>query len=227
MNTSSLETLLQELPVFSRLTPPEHKFLESVAVSKSYASGNNIAFQGDIWPHAFILQKGEVVVQKLSTEGRSLGSLRLSSRQMFWSPSLFDGNPLPATLETSRNCLVFLWNQEHIMPVIQKNHLAMWDLCVMLTQRMRHASGMVEDLAFQPVASRLARLLVKQFDESPKKAFERSLSLDDMAAMIGTTPVMVCKLLSRFAEQGVIKVSRSEFEFIDHKKLGQIAGHLD
>ena len=83
---------------------------------------------------------------------------------------------------------------------------------------------MVEDLAFHPVTSRLARLLAKHYDEPANTPIERSLTLDEMATMIGTTPVMVCKVLSRFADQGIIKISRTEFEFVDYGKLEQIAG---
>ena len=64
---------------------------------------------------------------------------------------------------------------------------------------MRQASEFVEELAFQPVTGRLARLLLDQFKESDDPHIARQFTLDEMSTMIGTTPVMVCKLLSRFA----------------------------
>jgi len=81
---------------------------------------------------------------------------------------------------------------------------------------------MVEDLAFHPVASRVARLLLKQHQKSGADHLERELTLDEMATMIGTTPVMVCKVLSQFADQGFLKVSRTEIEFINQDELIKI-----
>ena len=42
--------------------------------------------------------------------------------------------------------------------------------------------------------------------------------------MIGTTPVMVCKQIYRFAEIGLINVSRTEFRLTDQPGLEEIAG---
>jgi hypothetical protein len=65
-------------------------------------------------------------------------------------------------------------------------------------------------------------LLLNQFeDNDPRVA--RELTLDEMSTMIGTTPVMVCKLLSRFAADGFVKVSRTQFELLDRVALEKIA----
>lgn len=81
----------------------------------------------------------------------------------------------------------------------------------------------ISHLPFQPVAARLAGLLIREYQEQSGDLADRSLTLDEMSVMIGTTPVMVCKILSRFADQGVIKVSRTEFEFIDWEELEKMA----
>jgi CRP/FNR family transcriptional regulator len=215
---------LARLPVFRKLTPRELADIAGLMALKTYQQEEQVAFQGDIWPYVLLLVSGEVRVQKLSSEGRSLGAWWLSPSQCFWSPSLFDDGPLPASLEARQPSEVGLWHRDWILPIVQSNRLAMWDLCSLLTQRIRQASEMVEDLAFSPVTSRLARLLVKHFDPVVGTPIQRSLTLDEMATMIGTTPVMVCKLLSRFADQGMIRVSRTEFEFVDTAKLEQLAG---
>ena len=191
---------------------------------KSYDEGQFLAFQGDVWPYILIVGDGVINVHKLSSEGRSLGALKLGAGQGFWSPTVFDDGPLPASLEVREPSKVYLWHREQLLPIVHPNPEAMWDLCKLLTQRIRQASDMVEDIAFQPVANRLARLLMKQFEEKADIHVSRSLSLEDMATMIGTTPVMVCKMLSRFAGEGLIKVSRTEFEIIESSKLEQMAG---
>jgi CRP-like cAMP-binding protein len=87
-----------------------------------------------------------------------------------------------------------------------------------MVQRMQRASAIVEELAFQPVTGRVARLLLENFPSS-QGAAPRHLTLDEMAAHVGTTREMVCRILYRFAEQGAIQINRTEFIFTDRSIL--------
>jgi hypothetical protein len=40
-----------------------------------------------------------------------------------------------------------------------------------------------------------------------------------MAARIGSTREMVCRLLQRFADQELIKITRTEFEITDRERM--------
>lgn len=171
----------------------------------------------------FVVETGVIGVLKLSSEGRNLGALRLGSGDFFISPSFFDHGPLPASLEVKEACSILVWHQSQVLPLIKGNPEVLWGLCLLLVQRMRQASEYVEELAFQPVTGRLARLLLDQFKESDDPHIARQFTLDEMSTRIGTTPVMVCKMLSRFAANGLIKVSRTEFELLNRVDLEQLA----
>jgi len=216
--------LFENLPVFNKLGGQRREDIARRAVGRSYETGEFITHQGEFWPYAMILESGIVNVQKFSVEGRVLGAWWFSPGEVFWSPSLFDDGPLPASLEVRQSCAAYLWHRDDMMPQIQSQPEALLDLCKSLVERMRRASNMVEDLAFHPLTVRVARLLIKQYESTPDTHVTRSLTLDDMAKIIGSTPVMVCKIISSFASEGLIKVSRTEFELIDKEGLDQIAG---
>ena len=95
---------------------------------------------------------------------------------------------------------------------------------MLLARRIRQASVYIVELAFQPVHGRLARLLLEKFGEANDTQVAREFTLDEMSTMIGTTPVMVCKMLSRFAAEGLVKVSRTKFELLDRTELEKMAG---
>jgi CRP/FNR family transcriptional regulator len=216
--------LIAQSTVLAVLSEREQSMLGQWAIQRHFEKGEFVAHYGDIWPYLAIVGSGAIKVIKLSPDGRSLGALRLQPGEEFWSPSLFDGGPLPAALEVSEASTVFLWNRDHVLPTVQKNNQALWELCLMLMHRMRQASGFVEELTFLPVSGRLARLLINKFNHHNDDLVARDLSLDEMSTMIGTTPVMVCKLINRFAEDGLIKVSRTEFQLTDQPGLEEIAG---
>jgi len=211
--------------VLAKLSESERKMLQQFAVQKEYKKGEFVAHYGDIWPYVAIVNSGMINVVKLSAEGRRLGGLKLRSGDEFWGPSLFDGEPLPAALEVGQaGTVVTIWHRNHVLPIVQKNPVILWELCLLLMKRMRQASGFVEGLTFHPVAGRLAQLLLKQFEGSTSDLVTRELSLDEMGTIIGTTSVMVCKQLYRFAEDGMINVSRTEFQLTDQAGLEKVAG---
>jgi transcription initiation factor IIE alpha subunit len=51
----------------------------------------------------------------------------------------------------------------------------------------------------------------------------RSLTLDEMAARIGTSREIICRTLYRFADKGFIDVTRTEFQLTDRDGLSQVA----
>lgn len=216
--------LLIRFPVFSKLRSQEQADLARLAIRRCYEKGEYVANSGDSWPYVIIIDYGEINALKRSPEGRSLGTLRLQAGEEFWSPSFFNEVPLPASLEVWKPSAIYLFHRDHVLPVLRNNSEAMWELCLGLSQRLHQKSGLIEELAFSSIAGRLARLLLDRFDARDDSYVGRDLSLDEMGAIIGTTPVMVCKQISRFAENGLINVRRTEFQLTDPDGLEKIAG---
>jgi CRP-like cAMP-binding protein len=90
---------------------------------------------------------------------------------------------------------------------------------------MRQIREVVYGFAFHPVAGRLARLLLNRYQPVEGQPAHRDLTLDEMADTIGTTRELVSRTLHRFADQGMIKINRVEFVFIDREQLETLAGH--
>ena len=127
------------------------------------------------------------------------------------------------TLEAPCPALVYLWNRNLIEPIFIRNGRMSWELCRVMIQRMQRASAIVEGLAFQPVAGRLAHLLLDNLKDFDDAAIPRQLTLDEMAARIGTTREMVCRVLYRFADRNLIDIKRTEFLLTDKAGLRSIA----
>ncbi len=220
---NDIANVLVSSRVFKALDVETREELASRASLKNLVPGEYLAHYGDVWPYVFLIEKGIIRVVKTSSEGRRLGALKLESGSDFWSPSIFDMGPLPASLIVDDATSIFLWEREQILTVIQRNPDALWQICLLLVGRIRQASSLVEELSFHPLRARLARLLINQFDTANVPIASR-VSLEEMSTMMGTTPVMVCKMLSAFADNGLIKVSRTDIELFDRETLEKIAG---
>jgi CRP-like cAMP-binding protein len=215
--------LLAQNRVFSHLDETALQKLSNSAQTRRFHSGEWIVHNGDVWPNLFFIQKGKVTAIKESPEGRSLTLATFTAGEIFWGLAFFIENaPMPAALKASDNCELLLWSHDDLMPFIMADGRLSWELTRLVIQRVQFVSEIVEKLAFQPLTSRVARLLLDQFP-SGQDIVPRHLTLDEMASHVGTTREIVCRILYRFAEQGAIQINRTEFMFLNRSLLEEHA----
>jgi CRP-like cAMP-binding protein len=218
-----LTELLRGHPVFASLENDDLNLLAKLAIPRKLQKGEALALQGDVWPYLFFVAEGELQAVKGSHEGRNLLVTTFGKGELFWGLAFFQEDAhLLATLEAHCPSQVFLWSRQRIESIFIEHGRMGWELCHVMIQRMQRASAIVDDLAFQSVAGRLAHLLLDHFDTAGEQAVERSLTLDDMAARIGTTREMVCRVLYRFADKNLINVTRTEFVLTDRDGLSSL-----
>jgi CRP/FNR family cyclic AMP-dependent transcriptional regulator len=219
-----LAELLAQNLLFAALSAADRTELARRAVRREYRKGRLFALYGEMWPHLFLVETGTINAIKESSEGRSLIVTTLGPGEIFWGPTFFhDEVPMLVTLEAYEASTIHLWPRESLLPILLENSQVLWELSRLMVKRMQQASEIVEGLAFQPVAGRLARLLLGHFEEAADSYVARDLTLDEMAARIGTTREMVCRLLYRFSDEGLIRVTRTEFALTDKNGLTRLA----
>lgn len=216
--------MLQENPVFSDLSQADREKLAGMAICRQYSSGHFLTQAGDCWPFLFLVSKGRLNVMKESIDGRSLVIAELRPGELFWGLAFFQEDvPNPMTIQVNLASTLYLWRRGEILPFLLENGRLTWELSRLMVNRMLLASEVIESLAFQPVAGRLARLLLGHFASTGEESIERSLTLDEMAARIGTTREMVCRALYRFADKKLIEVTKTEFVLTDKSGLMHVA----
>lgn len=215
---------LYSAPVFSKLNERERADLTERATEKKYSKDEYVCWQGEVWPYVAFIASGRLEWAMLSPEGRRQVVFALRPCEVVWGHSVVDGLAMPASLEVREEAALYLWERETILPVIQRNAQAAWDVSTILIQYMRHVREVVYGFAFHPVAGRLARLLLTHYDPVDGTPAPRNLSLDQMADTVGTTRELVSRTLHRFADEGLIRVNRVEFAFLDRDGLENLAG---
>jgi len=209
---------------FSRLSPEQLAYLEEHKTSRLYAEGEWVVHYGDNWPHIFYVESGEITALKESVEGRTLIVANILPGELFWGLAFFNEQmPMWVSLQANQETKISLWRRKDLLPILYENGEFTWGLTCKLVARMERASEMVEELAFHPIAGRLANLLLEHFGGHPEKFVERDLTLDEMAALIGTTREVVCRQLYRFASHELIQINRTEFKIVDADGLLKFA----
>lgn len=216
--------LLNHVSVFNALSDTNRKLIEQEAILKRYQKGELVALEGDRWPYLFLLVEGSIHAVKSSEEGRNLVVTSFVQGDIFWGLAFFfEQLTMPVSLEVAEDTQLMLWNAEGLVPVLKSEGEAAWELTRLMVSKMMRASEILEEMTFQPVAGRLAKLLIDTVRDQDDRPITRSLTLDEMAARIGSTREMVCRFLHRFADDGIIDITRTEFRVVDSRKLNKIA----
>ncbi len=208
--------------IFQHFSSQDLQGLAQVAVRKHYKRGEIICFQGDLWPHTLYLVSGKLNWVMLAPDGKRQVVLRPKAGDVVWGHSLFDNDPMPASLEVLEESDVYLWHGRDLMPILSQNVDAAWAVNRYLIRTLRQARDFIYGFAFHPVAGRLARLLLTHYDPAEGEATPRDLTLDEMAHSVGTTRELVSKTLHQFAAQGMIDINRVEIVFKDRTKLAEM-----
>ena len=216
---------LSQNPLFENLSQPEIQSLIEASMIKTYPEGQWVTHYGSGWPYLFLVEKGQVTAIKESPEGRSLVVMVIEEGEVFWGMGFFkEGIGMPVALIADQESRLRLWTQDRLLPFLLDNGKFTWALTQLMVERMLVASQILEELAFQPVAGRLAHLLLEQFEDQTGDTLTRDMTLDDMAARIGSTREMVCRHLYQFADRGAIQINRTEFKVTDQDMLQHFAG---
>ena len=212
-------------PLFSAMDPGEVQQMMDLGITREYPKGQWVSHYGSSWPYLFLVEEGQITALKESPGGRSLVVMILEEGEVFWGVGFFkEGIGMPVALIADQESRIRIWTQDRLLPFLLNNGKFTWALAQLMVERMLIASQILEELAFQPVAGRLAHLLLEQFEDQSGDTLTRDMTLDDMAARIGSTREMVCRHLYQFADRGAIQINRTEFKVTDQDMLQHFAG---
>lgn len=223
MKANDQETIIKSNPLFNSIDERILKRISAAAARKDLKKGEFLVHQGEIWPYLFLVVRGTIVAEKDSSDGKTLVAATFGTGDVFWGLAFFlDGSPMPAAYKVFEDGQIILWSRNDLEPILRENGTLSWELGKLAVKRMLTASEIIESMTFQPIAVRLARLLMG-IKTKNQNSIERSLTLDEMAARIGSTREMVCRLLYKFSDEGLIKITRTEFTIIDAETLNMKA----
>ncbi|MCX6004002.1 MAG: Crp/Fnr family transcriptional regulator [Chloroflexi bacterium] len=219
---NGLALRLAQDDVFKKLPEPECVELAGRALHRRLRKREFLCHQGYLWPNVILLASGKLRVMMLSAGGREYTLLDIKPGEVFWGHSIFDSQPMPASLVAMEDSNVYLWTSEAILTALFRNPEAMWEIHRTQMKLMRRAREIIYGLAFEPVAIRLARLLLGRFAEQDRTTLEREMSLGEIASLVASNPEVVCRLLHQFQTDGILEITRTTIALRDKTALERL-----
>lgn len=218
-----LVALLNSADVLGKFTISQKQGLISMAVRRNLKRGETLYWQGDLWSNVLFIATGRLHSVIYSSDGRSFVVSTWEDGSDFWGHSLFDGEPMPSTMEAAQDSVVYLWDGEDALRILFQNPDAIRALLRRKTQMIRKRRETISDLAFQPVTGRLAKLLLEYVPISETTA-QRDLTLDQIASRVASSPEVVCRILYQLQKNGLLQVTRASITLNDRTALERLVG---
>jgi CRP/FNR family cyclic AMP-dependent transcriptional regulator len=207
----SAAEVLRRVPLFADLSETEVKFLAERAVPRRYAPGELVFAEGDACPGLFVIESGNVRLFKTSTGGREQVLAIEKAGNSIAELPVFDGGKYPASAAAVEDAqLLFVSKQDFHSLCLVHPKVALKVLRV-VGSRLRRLVGIIEELSFTTVRSRLISLLVRLAGEQARGVttgvqVTLPATNQELAAHIGTVRELVSRNLSRLQAEGLIKV---------------------
>ncbi len=212
--------LLRRVSYFSGLSNGDLRWLAG-AVSVNRHEGREVVIrEGEACQGFYALLEGRARIYKTSRSGRQQVLAVLQPLDTFNEVPVFDGGPNPASVETLEPSTVVAVPRETALALIGRSPHAALTLLASFAGRLRGFAQLVESLAFDDVNRRLARFIAQlaRSEGSGRPdglAVARSLTVQDIAAMVGTVREVVTRGLAQLEREGLLRISRDEIVVLD------------
>lgn len=203
--------VLSKVPIFAELTPPQMSFLAQRVVAKQFAPGELLFAEGEQCQGMYIVERGHIRIFKSSPGGREqVLSIDGPGGSVAELP-VFDGGPYPASGSAVDAATVLLVRKQDFHALCLAHPEVALKVLRVVGMRLRRLVGIIEELSFTTVRRRLASFLFRLAQREGARTsagIEITLpaSNQELAAQIGTVRELVSRNLSRFQQEGLLKV---------------------
>jgi CRP/FNR family cyclic AMP-dependent transcriptional regulator len=210
--------VLSRISYFTGLSSAELESVKKrIAFEKKVEKGEIFLVEGEQSAYMYFIVSGAVKVYKKSVNKKEQILNVASTGESLNDVSTFDGGGCATDMLAMTPVHLYGIRKEDIRALVAENPQIALNAARVLASKVRRDSSLVEVLSFDLVISRLARFLLKQ-----TAAGAQTLPLftqQDLAAMVGTSRVVVNRSLRTMEEAGAIRLVRRRIVVTDEEAL--------
>jgi CRP/FNR family transcriptional regulator len=218
---------ISRIPLFEGLPPGQLADLAAIALEKSFKRGGTIFSEGEPGHGFYVVISGRVKIFKLSLEGKEQILHIFGPGEPFGEAPVFEGRSFPAHAVALDGTRVLFFPRPAFVELIKKNPSLGLNMLAVLSRRLRRFAALIDDLSLKEVPGRLAAHLLYLSERADgKDEFELEIPKNQLAAILGTIPETLSRILTRMAQQGLILSEGPRIRISDRKGLQDLAEGL-
>jgi CRP-like cAMP-binding protein len=211
--------ILAKMHYFAGLTLDELKEVKKyIAFEKTIKKGETLLFEGDQSEYMYLIVSGAVKVYKRSANRKEQILNVTTGGESLNDVSTFDGGGSAANMLAMMPVRLYAIRKVDMEKLFRENPKIARNVAGVLASRVRRDASLVEVLSFGQVISRLARLILKQVATGGGERLPH-FTQQDLAAMVGTSRVVVNRSLRVMEEKRAIRLERRRIVITDEEAL--------
>ena len=215
--------ILRRVPIFADLSETELEFLSERAVPRNYAKGELVFSEGDPCTGLYVIESGHLRIFKSSPSGREQVLTVEGPGSSVAELPLFHGGTYPASTAAVDSARVYFISRPDFHSLCLVHPQVPLKVLKVVGARLRKLVGIIEELSFTTVRSRLISVLLR-LAQSGKKTpagieIQLPASNQDLAFQIGTVRELVSRNLSRLQAEDLIRMDAKTVVIPDLPRL--------
>ncbi|MBK9123657.1 MAG: Crp/Fnr family transcriptional regulator [Chloroflexi bacterium] len=203
---------MSDIKLAAELSPRTQRTIAEKAVQADYEPGIELYRQGDPPSPVHMLLSGRVKLYRQSRDRCQILALP-SAGDSIGAESLPTGGTSPYTATTLTQVQALVISTEDLQMLLDELPDFQEAFLRLITERLKQFVTLVHDLAFRDVTSRLAMVLVARAEVEGRPqdggvVFDRLLSQQEYADVVGTAREVVYRTFKRFEDDGLVSLSR-------------------
>ena len=190
---------LQDIPLFSKLSPEHLAELQSRMHIHHYEKDSIVFYEGDESEYLHILLDGTVRLYKTSPKGTQVHMHNFAAPEIIALFAAFEKIPFPATCEFLDEGTVGLIPLDKIYSCMQNVDFSI-SLVSALSRRMRLLANLLHKETIYTSEAKIADILLHN-----ARVFKR-LKNNEIASILNLTPETLSRILSKFKKEQMISI---------------------
>jgi CRP/FNR family transcriptional regulator, dissimilatory nitrate respiration regulator len=216
--------VLAATPLFSGLPEAQLTELAAIAVDQTCKRGQTLFYEGSEATGFYVIASGKIKIYKLSLEGKEQILHIFGAGEFFGEVPVFAGGQYPAHAEALESSRVLFIPKAGFFELIQKQPSLATNMLAILSLRLKRFTHLIEDLSLKEVPGRLAAYLLLLGERQPNaEIFDLDITKGQLAALLGTIPETLSRILSRMSQLGYIEVEGRKITILDRDALENLS----
>jgi CRP/FNR family transcriptional regulator len=203
---------LRRIPIFETLSERNLELLGGLLSRREVDKGETLYREGQPCERFIIVVAGRFNVLKTSADGREKVVAEILPKHHFGLAEIITGHRSGATVEATEDSVVLTLLKEDFVRTLLENPRMSFQLMQTMAATIIDLSDQIQEVSFERVSVRLARLLMELADregseETDHVLIQHKYSHQELARRLGTSRETVTRMLKRFKEMGLISMA--------------------
>lgn len=218
MNKAHIVASLRDARLFRVLPPEELDLIARSAKVVTYDADATVFFRGDPPDQVFLILKGRVAVESMSSQGKTIAITSIGKGEVFGEMAVLDGRDRSADIRTLEPTMMLSISNMKFHALLRESSAFSQEVIQDLVRRLRQSDDKIESVMFLPLRRRLAALLLELFKTHGR---ELKITQAELAYQLTATREKVNVNLQVLRESGAVKLGRGRIELIDAEILAR------